>query len=182
MLDLLCLVPDQATASPHQRSVGAKAKGDEANPPDIPEPHTLFESAWKKVNKNLQRRKSGFVNPGYRFPKPLLFVGVGVPERKKTYFLNWLSVRSLWIDQVDRHPPLKFPTPQMWRDFLNTIDTSLPSSTRSASSKLAVLDILGESIVQAAAKGLAEAREEIVWRGRQVSSSISDLPFCINTF
>ena len=158
--------------SPHQGSVGAKAKVEEANSPDIPDPHSLFESAWAKVDKNLQRHKSGFVDPGYRFPKPSLFVGMGVPKQKKTYFLNWLSVRSLWIDQVDGRPPSKFPTPQMWRDFLNTIDTSKLSSTRSASSKLTVLDILGENIVQAAAKGFVEAQEEIVWRGKQVSSRI----------
>ena len=149
--------------SPHQGSVGAKAKVEEANSPDIPDPHSLFESAWAKVDKNLQRHKSGFIDPGYRFLKPSLFVGVGVPKQKKTYFLNWLSVRSLWIDQVDGRPPSKFPTPQMWRDFLNTIDTSKLSSTRSASSKSAVLDILGENIVQVAAKGFVEAQEEIVW-------------------
>ncbi|KAL4069522.1 hypothetical protein J3A83DRAFT_4189287 [Scleroderma citrinum] len=65
----------------------------------------------------------------------------------------------------------------MWRHFLNTIDPSQLSSTKSASSKLVVLDILGENIVQVAAKGLAEAWEEIVWQGMQVQvSSLSDPP------
>ncbi|KAI6103143.1 hypothetical protein EV401DRAFT_1875576 [Pisolithus croceorrhizus] len=78
---------------------------------------------------NLQRIKSGVVDPGYHFPKPTLFVNVSMPERKKTYLLNWLSDHLLWINQVDIHPPSKFPSPQMWRDFLNTIDTDpLPST------------------------------------------------------
>ncbi|KAL4079208.1 hypothetical protein J3A83DRAFT_4185294 [Scleroderma citrinum] len=65
----------------------------------------------------------------------------------------------------------------MWRDFLNTIDTSWLSLTRSGSSKSAVLDILGENIIQAAAKGLAEAWEEIVWQGMQIQAlSLSDPP------
>ncbi|KAL4064980.1 hypothetical protein V8B97DRAFT_2025877 [Scleroderma yunnanense] len=88
-----------------------------------------------------------------------------------------LSICSLWINQVNGHPPSKLPTPQMWRHFLNTIDPSQLSSTKSASSKLVVLDILGENIVQVAAKGLAEAWEEIVWQGMQVQvSSLSDPP------
>ncbi|KAL4076806.1 hypothetical protein V8B97DRAFT_2022084 [Scleroderma yunnanense] len=129
-------------------SVGAKAKGEKANPLDIPDPHSLFKSTWKKVDKNLQQCKSGFVDPGYCFLKPSLFVGA-----------------------VNGHLPSKFLTPQMWRDFLNTIDTSQLSLTRSRSSKSAVLDILGENIVQVAAKSLAEAWEEIIR-----VSSLSDPP------
>ncbi|KAL4068791.1 hypothetical protein V8B97DRAFT_2024705 [Scleroderma yunnanense] len=107
--------------SPHQGSVGAKAKGEETNPLDIPDPHSLFKSAWKKVDQNLQQHKSGFVDPGYHFLKPSLF---------------------------------------------------------SASSKLVVLDILEENIVQVAAKGLAEAWEEIVWQGMQ----LYELNFCYELY
>ena len=80
LLDLFFLVPDQAAVSLHQGSVGAKAKRKEVNPLDIPDPHSIFKLAWEKVDKNLQQRKSGFVDPGYRFPKPCLFVGVGLLE------------------------------------------------------------------------------------------------------
>ncbi|KAI6111407.1 hypothetical protein F5141DRAFT_1214912 [Pisolithus sp. B1] len=87
---------------------------------------------------NLQRIKSGVVDPGYCFPKPILFINVSTPERKKTYLLNWLSAPLLWINQVNIHPPSKFPSPQMWRDFLNTIDTDPLPLTKTASTKLAM--------------------------------------------
>ena len=80
LLDLFFLVPDQAAVSLHQGSVGAKAKRKEVNPLDIPDPHSIFKLAWEKVDKNLQQCKSGFVDPGYHFPKPCLFVGVGLLE------------------------------------------------------------------------------------------------------
>ncbi|KAI5989943.1 hypothetical protein EDD15DRAFT_2170967, partial [Pisolithus albus] len=89
--------------------------------------------------------------------------------RKKTYLFNWLSARPLWISQVSVRSPSKFLSPQMWRDFLNTIDTDQPSSTRSASTKSAVRDIFGENIIHVA-QGYAGVPEEIEWRGMQVSS------------
>ncbi|KIM50646.1 hypothetical protein SCLCIDRAFT_144968, partial [Scleroderma citrinum Foug A] len=142
----------------------------------IPKPHGLFGAAWKKADKSSQRVRSGQVNPGYHFLKPTLFVNVSVPEWKKTYLLNWLSAHALWMSQVDVQSPSKFPSPQMWRDFLNTIDTDWLSSTRSGSMKSAVLDILGETIVQAA-QGLTVVPAEIVWQGIQVQvSSLSDPP------
>ncbi|KIM56398.1 hypothetical protein SCLCIDRAFT_132687, partial [Scleroderma citrinum Foug A] len=146
---------------------GGEAKGDEPDLPDIPKLHGLFEAAWNKADKSSQRVKSGSVNPGYCFPKPTLFVNVSTPERKKMYLSNWLSAHALWLSQVNVHSPSKVPLPQMWRDFLNTINTTWLSSTRSASTKSAVLDILGESIVQVA-QGLAVAPAEILWQGIQV--------------
>ncbi|KAI6041024.1 hypothetical protein EDC04DRAFT_2566219 [Pisolithus marmoratus] len=98
----------------------------------------------------MQRVQLGLVDPGYHFPKPILFVNVSTPEQKKTYLVNWLSAHLLWISQVSVCSPSKFPSPQMWRDFLNTIGTDLPSSMRSASMKSAVRDILGENIIHAA--------------------------------
>ncbi|KIN98982.1 hypothetical protein M404DRAFT_156479, partial [Pisolithus tinctorius Marx 270] len=88
-----------------------------------------FVAAWREADKNLQRVSSGLVDPGYRFPKPTLFVNVSTLERKKIYLFNWLSAHALWISQVDLCLPSRFPSPQMWRDFLNTIDTDpLPST------------------------------------------------------
>ncbi|KAI6010251.1 hypothetical protein BKA83DRAFT_117328, partial [Pisolithus microcarpus] len=100
---------------------------------------------------------------------------------KKTYLLNWLSARPLWISQVDICPPLKFPSPQMWRDFLNTIDTDPLPLTKTVLTKLAVQDILGEAIINLA-QGLAGAPQDITWQGMQGSitsvpiSSLSDPP------
>ncbi|KAI6010247.1 hypothetical protein BKA83DRAFT_4503680 [Pisolithus microcarpus] len=133
---------------PLQKSAGGEAKWEEPNLPDIPKPHTLFNCAWRKAEK----------------------------KQKKTYLFNWLSACPLWISQVSVCSPSKFPSPQIWRDFLNTIDMDQPSSTRSASTKLAVQDILGENIIHVA-QGYAGAPEEIEWQGMQVQvSSLSDPP------
>ncbi|KIK13792.1 hypothetical protein PISMIDRAFT_75437, partial [Pisolithus microcarpus 441] len=114
----------------------------------------------------------------YHFPKPTLFANVASLQHKKTYLLNWLATRPLWISRVDVCPPSKFPSPQMWRDFLNTISisTEQPSSTYSAASKSAVRDILGDDIVHLA-QGLAGAPEAITWHGMEVQvASLSDPP------
>ncbi|KAI6095214.1 hypothetical protein F5141DRAFT_1013662, partial [Pisolithus sp. B1] len=103
---------------------------------------------------------------GYCFLKPALFVNVSTLERKKTYLLNWLSAHPLWINQVDICPPSKFPSPQMWRDFLNTIDIDLLPLTRTVLTKLVMQDILGEAIINSA-QGLAGAPQEITWQGMQ---------------
>ena len=95
------LVIDQAVVSSPQQSAGGEAKWEESDLPDIPKPHGLFGAAWKKADKSSQRVRSGQVNPGYHFPKLTLFVNVSTPERKKTYLLNWLSARALWMSQVD---------------------------------------------------------------------------------
>ncbi|KAI6111082.1 hypothetical protein F5141DRAFT_1214578 [Pisolithus sp. B1] len=127
----------------------------------------------------MQRVQAGQVDPGYHFPKPTLFVNVSMPEQKKTYLFNWLSAHLLWISQVSVRSPSKFPSPQMWRDFLNTIGMDQPSSMRSASMKSAVWDILGENIIHAA-QGFTGASEEIEWGGMQdpitAPSSSSQLP------
>ncbi|KAI6007915.1 hypothetical protein EDC04DRAFT_2582521 [Pisolithus marmoratus] len=81
----------------------------------------------------MQRVQLGLVDPSYHFPKPILFVNVTMLEQKKTYLVNWLSACLLWISQVSVHSPSKFPSPQMWRDFLNTIGADLSTSTRSVS-------------------------------------------------
>ncbi|KAI6019754.1 hypothetical protein F5J12DRAFT_780850 [Pisolithus orientalis] len=100
----------------------------------------MSAAAWREANKNSQRVSSGLMDPGYHFPKPMLFVNVSTPE---------------------------FPSPQMWRDFLNTINTDPLPSTQTALRKLVVQDILGEGIINSA-QGLAGAPEEITWQGMQV--------------
>ncbi|KIO06282.1 hypothetical protein M404DRAFT_53379, partial [Pisolithus tinctorius Marx 270] len=95
---------------------------------------------------------------------------------KKIYLFNWLSARALWISQVDLHSPSRFPSPQMWRDCLNTTNTDPLPSTQTALRKSAVRDILGEGIINLA-QGLAGAPEEITWQGMQVKiSSLSNPP------
>ena len=162
------VLSEQALVSQPKKSGGAGAKWEEPDVPDLPKLHSLFQTAWERAKKSSRREDSGIIDPGYRFPKATLFVNVSTPERKKTYLLNWLSVRPLWMSKVGHFSPSKFPSPQMWRDFLNTIDTNRLSSTKSSSSKSAVLDILGEDIIQAAPSSAA-APDQITWRGIQVS-------------
>ncbi|KAI6140278.1 hypothetical protein BKA82DRAFT_29230 [Pisolithus tinctorius] len=160
---------DRASAGPSRASssAGGESKWEEPNLPDIPKPHSMFAAAWREADKNLQRVSSGLVDPGYRFPKLTLFVNVSMLEQKKIYLFNWLSAHALWISQVDLCLPSRFPSPQMWRDFLNTINTNPLPSTQTALRKSAVQDILGEGIINSA-QGLAGAPEEITWRGMQV--------------
>lgn len=145
-----------------------EAKLEEPDLPEILLPHGLFMTAWKKVDQNAERVKSGLIDLGYCFPKPTLLVNVSMPEWKKLYLFNWLSCHALWISQVDGNLPSKFPSPQMWRDFLNTINLDQLSSTKSASTKIAARDTLGDGIIRSA-QGLVGVPEEIVWWGMQVS-------------
>ena len=166
------VLSEQMLVSRPKKSGGAGVKWEEPDLPDIPKIHSMFETAWKKVDISSQREISGIIDPSYRFPKPTLFTNVSTPERKKTYLLNWLSARSLWMSKVGRFSPSKFPSPQMWRDFLNTIDINRLglASTKSSSSKSAVLDILGEDIIQTT-PSLAVAPDQMTWWGIQVSVS-----------
>ncbi|KAL4077720.1 hypothetical protein J3A83DRAFT_4087709 [Scleroderma citrinum] len=125
---------------------------------------------WKQSDKDLGRIKSNLVDLGYHFPKQMMLASMLTPARKKTYLLNWLCTCLLWISQVNVHQPTKFLSPQMWRDFLNTIDTDQPNqltSTKSALRKSAVWNILGDQIIQSA-QGLAGVLEEVMWQGMQV--------------
>ena len=167
---------DQATVSRPQRSAGGEARWEEPDHPEIPKPHGLFMLAWKQADKVLERIKPNLVDPSYHFPKPMILVNVLTPVRKKTYLLNWLSACPLWINQVNICPLTKFLSPQMWRDFLNTIDADHLALTKSASMKLAVRNILGEHIIQSA-QGLAGAPEEIMWQGIQVRVSSLSVPY-----
>ncbi|KAI6125618.1 hypothetical protein EDD16DRAFT_1517086 [Pisolithus croceorrhizus] len=168
--------PSQAPSL--QKSAGGEAKWEEPDLPDIPKPHTLFNAAWRKAEKNMQRVQAGQVDPGYHFPKPTLFVNVYRLCQNRRRHISSIGSLHICFGSVKLVfvPPSKFPSPQMWRDFLNTIGMDQPSSTRSASAKSAVWDILGENIIHAA-QGFAGVSEEIEWRGMQVQvSSLSDPP------
>ncbi|KAL4066233.1 hypothetical protein V8B97DRAFT_2025524 [Scleroderma yunnanense] len=136
-----------------------------------------LQALLEQADKDLERIKSDLIDPGYHFSKPTILASVLTSARKKTYLFNWLSTCSLWISQVNVHQPTKFLFPQMWRDFLNTIDTNQPNqpaSTKSALRTLAVWDILGDHIIQLA-QGLAEAPEEVMWQEMQIRAIIPHL-------
>ncbi|KAI6017036.1 hypothetical protein EDC04DRAFT_2608196 [Pisolithus marmoratus] len=85
-------------------SGAGQSKWEEPNLPDVPKLHSLFVTAWQEADMNLQRIKSGVVDPGYHFQKPMLFVNVSMLEKKKTYLLNWLSACQYL-------PAIKVPIP-----------------------------------------------------------------------
>jgi hypothetical protein len=67
---------------------------------------------------------------GYRFPEPALLLGPKLPERLQAYLANWLACRPLWIGRVDHDPPRTYPTPQLWRDFLGSVPSVQPLSSK----------------------------------------------------
>ncbi|KAF8833364.1 hypothetical protein BDN67DRAFT_1017639, partial [Paxillus ammoniavirescens] len=116
----------------------------------MPLPFPQWVSAFKRVDKDPARVKTGLVDTGYRFPEPALIVVPVLPERRKLYCANWLAARPLWISCVDHHPPSPLPVPQTWRDFLNTIPSALladNATTKSAREKLAVKTLFGQALV-----------------------------------
>ena len=146
---------------------GGDKKWEEPDLPEIPWVQGLFDSAWRSVDKDQARVKTGVVDLAFCFPKPMLLVNMLSPEHKKTYLVNWLSSHSLWIHQIVNNPPSKFPSPQMWRDFPNTIEGNLVSRTKSSNNKIAAHEILGKEVNESA-RGLSMAPTEIAWWGTQV--------------
>ncbi|KAL4061835.1 hypothetical protein J3A83DRAFT_4196225 [Scleroderma citrinum] len=160
---------ERASAGP---SRGGEEKWEEPDLAEILKPHSLFTSAWKQADKDLERIKSDLVDPGYCFPKPTILASMLTSARKKTYLFNWLSTCSLWISQVNVHQPTKFLFPQMWRDFLNTIDTNQPNQPASTKSALRNWQF-------GIFWGLAEAPEEVMWQGMQsLLWELYELNFC----
>jgi len=153
--------------------------------PENPECINFWTSAFRKVDKDKNRVKQGLVDRGYRFPEPALLITPGSPERKKLFVANWLAARPLWISHVDHNPPEHFPSPQLWRDFLNSIpsDESLASAsstagrpTATAARKRAAKDLFGEDLLDAQGPTWAIGNT-LEWRNRTISvESLSDPP------
>ncbi|KIK73403.1 hypothetical protein PAXRUDRAFT_20893 [Paxillus rubicundulus Ve08.2h10] len=79
-------------------------------------PFPQWVSAFKRVDKDPARVKTGLVDTSYRFPEPAIIVAPVLPERRKLYCANWLAARPLWISRIDHHPPSPLPVPQTWRE------------------------------------------------------------------
>ena len=73
------------------------------------------------MDKDPSRYKPGLVDHGYRVPEPALLITGQSLERRKLFMTNWLAVRHLWISRLDHNPPHRFPSPQLWREFLHSI-------------------------------------------------------------
>ncbi|OJA11302.1 hypothetical protein AZE42_09656 [Rhizopogon vesiculosus] len=119
------------------------------------------------------------------FPEPALLITPTSPERKKLFVANWLAAWPLWISRVDHNPPEKFPSPQLWRDFLNSSPSGESSATASSSSagptaaakrKQAAKEIFGEDLLDAEGSTWA-IQATLVWRNETISvASLSDPP------
>ena len=173
------IVEDSVNTQPNRN------KWDDLRCPENPESIGFWTSAFQKVDKDPKRIKQGHVDRGYRFPEPAILVTPASPERKKLFIANWLTARPLWISHVDHNPPQKFPSPQIWRDFLNSIPseesmTGASSSTgvltAAATRKRTAKDLFGEDLldVQGATWAIGNTLE---WRGQTISvDSLSDPP------
>ncbi|KAG1883232.1 hypothetical protein F4604DRAFT_1920416 [Suillus subluteus] len=145
--------------------------------PENPEAIGFWTSAFQKANKDKNRVKKGLVDQGYRFPEPALLITPSSPERKKLFVANWLAARPLWISRVDHNPPERFPSPQLWRDFLNSSPSGEPSTIASSSSagptaaamrKQAATQIFGEDLQDTQGTTWAIG-ENVQWRNMTIS-------------
>jgi hypothetical protein len=153
--------------------------------PENPESIGFWKSAFQKADKDKGRVKQDLVDRGYRFPEPALLITPTSPERKKLFVANWLAARPLWISRVDHNPPEKSPSPQLWRDFLNSSPSGESSATASSSSagptaaakrKQAAKEIFGEDLLDAEGSTWA-IQATLVWRNETISvASLSDPP------
>ena len=130
----------------------------------------------KRVDKDPSRYKPGLVDHGYRVPEPALLITGQSSERRKLFMTNWLAVRHLWISRLDHNPPHRFPSPQLWHEFLHSIPslegvrTPRPSQvvgkkmTTAKDRKLLALEIFEEEAA-ALTQGASWAPKEVVeWR------------------
>ncbi|KAF9230549.1 hypothetical protein BU15DRAFT_83492 [Melanogaster broomeanus] len=166
-------------SSANRKPKGGRDKWLDPALPEIPPPNTFFQRAMKYVIKDASRVHPGLVDPGYRFPDPPLLVTSDNPRRKKLFIANWLTSRPLWMSRVDHDPPAKFPSPQMWRDFLISIQAenveTTPSGTFAATSRRAALEVFGEDVV-VRTRGWRTG-DTVSWRGMDISfDSLADPP------
>ncbi|KAF9231218.1 hypothetical protein BU15DRAFT_82677 [Melanogaster broomeanus] len=83
------------------------------------------------------------------------------------------------MSRVDHDPPAKFPSPQMWRDFLISIQAedakTTSSDTRAATRRRAALEVFGEDVV-VRTRGWRTG-DTVSWRGMDISvDSLADPP------
>ena len=170
---------DSIEARPTQ-SGESRDKWKDPETPFLPPPNLHWEGAMKIVNKDESRvHKPHVIDWGYRFPEPALLLGPKLPERLQLYLANWLAARPLWIGRVDHDPPRTYPTPQLWRDFLGSVPSIQPQSSKgkepdgkslmaTEKGKRAMWDLFGDDLLET--QGDIFSPEGVVeFRGEQVS-------------
>ncbi|KAG1725967.1 hypothetical protein EDB19DRAFT_1914818 [Suillus lakei] len=171
--------PYSIEARPTQ-SGESRDKWKDPETPFLPPPNLHWEGAMKIVNKDESRvHKPHVIDQGYRSPEPALLLGPKLPERLQLYLANWLAARPLWIGRVDHDPPRTYPTPQLWRDFLGSVPSIQPQSskgkepdgkslTATEKGKRAMWDLFGDDLLET--QGDIFSPEGVVeFRGEQVS-------------
>ena len=144
----------------------------------MPLPLPVWENTMKRVDKDSGRVKQSSVDHGYHIPKPAVLITGLTPECLQHFMTSWLTVRPLWISQLDHNPPHQFPSAQLWREFLHSIppkDELLgagPSSgqarTLTKSHKLATLEIFGETGAATIQGSSWAPKENVEWRERLI--------------
>ncbi|KIK71992.1 hypothetical protein PAXRUDRAFT_105422, partial [Paxillus rubicundulus Ve08.2h10] len=145
----------------------------------MPLPFPQWVSAFKRVDKDPARVKTGLVDTGYRFPEPALIVTPVLPEWRKLYCANWFAARPLWISRVDHHPPSPLPVPQTWHDFLNTIPSALladNATTKSAREKWVAKTLFGQALVHLQGNTWATQGDVSWWNQRIAIATLEDPP------
>jgi hypothetical protein len=142
-------------------------------------PVSSWVTAFKQVNRDRSHIRLGHVDRQYRFPEPPILLTLSTPERRKLFCANWLAARPLWISRIEHNPPPQLPTPQIWRDFLNSIPTNVSvakTTTQSGREKLAAKELFGDALVQVQSDTWA-GRDTVEWRGQQIAIvSLADPP------
>ncbi|KAG1819998.1 hypothetical protein EV424DRAFT_1323178 [Suillus variegatus] len=162
------------------RPCESRDKWKDPNTPFLPPPNLHWEGAMKIVVKDESCVHTPYViDRGYRFPEPALLLGPKLPERLQLYLANWLAARPLWIGRVDHDPPRTYPTPQLWRDFLGSVPSVQPQSskgkepdgkslTATEKGKRAMRDLFGDDLLET--QGDIFSPDGVVeFRGEQVS-------------
>ncbi|KIK77439.1 hypothetical protein PAXRUDRAFT_166835, partial [Paxillus rubicundulus Ve08.2h10] len=118
----------------------------------------------------------------YHFPGPPLLVTSDNPWHKELFIAIWLTSCPLWMSHIDHDPSAKFPSPQMWQDFLISIEAedvaTTSSDTFAATCKRAALQVFGEDVVFKS-QGW-KLGNTISWCGMDISvDSLADPPMLL---
>ncbi|KAF9226118.1 hypothetical protein BS17DRAFT_867682 [Gyrodon lividus] len=107
--------------NPSNIAKGSRDKWQELTTPEMPPACSMWWKAIDLVDKNSFRVKCSLLDCGYCVLDPAILLTSQSPDHKRIVMANWLTVCPLWLSHVNHNPPSKFPAPQLWRDFLNSI-------------------------------------------------------------
>lgn len=168
------------------RQAGGRNKWEELRVEEMSLPFDIWEIAVKRIDKDPSRVKKGLADTGYRVPEPAIIISGQTSERRQLFLTNWLTIRPLWISRLEHNPPAQFPSPQLWRDILNSLPSKVELQTApesgqgnktAKSRKLAALGILGEDVASLTQISSSGPSQRVEWRGKCIPiDSLSNPP------